>query len=518
MTLIERIKEINWDRFFLYIIGISIVIIGILYIITMRSDHDWGGDFALYLLQAKSLVEFNYWDYSGISRSYGNFLEPWGYPLLLAPILSIFGLNVILLKIATSFFFILSLVLIFLLFNNKISKIYLLLLILIVGLNPHFFSFKDQILPDFPFLFSVLISIYLIQRVVVQRKPFINYAISYMIIASSIFISFLIRYPGIILVVVLFFTEIISLLINKREGSPSDRIIPSHACTLLPYFLFTTLFAIHFYVFPVVSLFSRSSYMLDMSMIVHFQSYVFFIINTYIPGFHQLFVYSGNTPMAIFIYAISLILFLIGVTKSIKKDFLYVIFILCYSAVIVLYAYFEYRYLFPIIPFYLYFCVIGLLWLSKQVMQKFGSNRDYLISIPILIAIIIFSGFGISYIYTNYSEHDFSQENFGPYQKENQEIFDYIKVHTTSKDAVVFFKPSVMKLYSGTNSSVEINYNSIMNSDYKYFIDSDKDDLYSLYGMNKSIVNNMLLEHQDQFVKVFENKNFRIFEIRREVS
>jgi hypothetical protein len=515
MTLIDWIKNINRDRFLTIIIGILILSIGILYFLTMRNDHDWGGDFALYLSQAKSLVELNYWDYSGISRSYGNFLEPWGYPLLLAPVIFLFGINVVMLKIATSLFFILSLIVIFLLFNKKISNAYLLLLILVIGLNPNFFSFKEQILPDFPFLFSILLSIYLIQKVVVQRDPFVNYPVSYVIISFSIFSSFLIRYPGIILVLVLLLTEIISILIAKNNGTPSDQLKPSYACMVLPYFIFVALFIIHFYIFPVVSLLSRSSNMFNVSMIANFQSYVIFIINTYIPGFFQFFVYNGNIQTAILIYAISLILFLIGIVILIKTDFLYVIFIACYSAIIISYTYFEYRYIFPIIPFYLYFCLIGLIWFSKQFTQKIGWKRDYLISISVLILLIILSVSGISYTYNNYTVHDFSQTNFGPDQKENQEIFNYIETHTTSKDAVIFFKPSVMKLYSGRNSTTVHDYNSIINGDYKYFIDSETYDLYAQFGTDRSVIDAMLMNHNDNFVIVFENKNFRIFEIRR---
>ena len=72
----------------------------------MDSNHNWGGDFSQYIAQAQALINGtiptqianNTLMMSLNDFPYGPNVYPWGYPLLLAPVLAIFGENLAALK------------------------------------------------------------------------------------------------------------------------------------------------------------------------------------------------------------------------------------------------------------------------------------------------------------------------------------------------------------------------------------------------------------------------------------
>ena len=78
----------------IYILPFIIVALtAAIYLISFRPGHDWGGDFSEYIAQAKSISEG--YDFPGkFVGTYGSFIYPWGFPLLLSPIYSLFGLNI----------------------------------------------------------------------------------------------------------------------------------------------------------------------------------------------------------------------------------------------------------------------------------------------------------------------------------------------------------------------------------------------------------------------------------------
>ena len=78
---------------------------------------------------------------------------------MLAPVVGIYGLDFRPMKILVLAFFIGSLLVMVSLFRNALSTSYLAVLVLIVGLNPFFWEFKDHVLSDIPFLFIALLSL-----------------------------------------------------------------------------------------------------------------------------------------------------------------------------------------------------------------------------------------------------------------------------------------------------------------------------------------------------------------------
>jgi hypothetical protein len=86
--------------------ALPISITALLFWSGLTNGHDWGDDFAAYIMQAKSITEGRHSEFIEANRftieqsSYpiGPVAYPWGFPVLLAPFYALFGLNMIALK------------------------------------------------------------------------------------------------------------------------------------------------------------------------------------------------------------------------------------------------------------------------------------------------------------------------------------------------------------------------------------------------------------------------------------
>ena len=142
------------------------LLIGMFYLATFRNGHDWADDFSLYIRHAQNIargepyVQTGY-IYNPQNPDIGPRVYPPGFPLLLAPVVRIFGLDLAPMKILVLAFFVGSLLVMTRLFRTVLPPAYVAVLVLVVGVNPFFWEFKDHVLSDMPFLFFVLLSLHL---------------------------------------------------------------------------------------------------------------------------------------------------------------------------------------------------------------------------------------------------------------------------------------------------------------------------------------------------------------------
>src|SRR5512134_1211006 len=139
---------------------------------TLRRGHDWGDDFAWYILQAKSIVDGTtdeFMEQSAFTNyestlHLGPLAYPWGYPLILAPVYALKGISPLALKLPGLFFYAGFLVCLFLLVKDRLTRIESLLLVSLFAFNPLLLGFLDQILSDIPFLFFSTLTLLLTTR------------------------------------------------------------------------------------------------------------------------------------------------------------------------------------------------------------------------------------------------------------------------------------------------------------------------------------------------------------------
>ena len=160
----------------------SIVILsGALALAMLTKGHDWGDDFAAYIMQAAGIVHGTVrepvahmaFTMRESSRAYGPIAAPWGFPTLLAPFyLACGGLNIFCLKLINVPFFAFFLIAWFALLTRRLSLVDSAIALSILAFSPALLSFQDNVLSDITFLFFSTLSVLLIDAVMVaSEKP-----------------------------------------------------------------------------------------------------------------------------------------------------------------------------------------------------------------------------------------------------------------------------------------------------------------------------------------------------------
>jgi len=181
--------------FFFILLGVTAVII----FCTLTNGHNWGDDFAGYILQAKSItqldprgfIDANSFTVKNSSYDFGPIAYPWGFPVLLAPFYAVFGLNIIGLKLLGVISFLIFIILIWLGFRKYHSPVWLFCLVCLFALNPTLLSFTDQILSDFPFLLLSTVSVLLTGRLIIEKRKIISPIWDYILLGAIIACAFL---------------------------------------------------------------------------------------------------------------------------------------------------------------------------------------------------------------------------------------------------------------------------------------------------------------------------------------
>ena len=141
----------------------SLVGVGLFYLLTLRSGHPWGDDFAQYIAHARNLAQGQPYTAIGILHNPAVVLGPSAYPpllpLLLVPLYTVFGLNLTIFKLVGVACGLGSLALFNEWLKDRFPPPLRALAILLAGLHPWFWDYKDQILSDMPFVLLGMLSL-----------------------------------------------------------------------------------------------------------------------------------------------------------------------------------------------------------------------------------------------------------------------------------------------------------------------------------------------------------------------
>src|ERR1017187_9737327 len=191
------------NALFALLIGIT----GLLCYMGLTNGHDWGDDFAGYILQAQSIVEGQPREFIKASRftieqtspTAGPVAYPWGFPALLAPLYAVYGNNIIALKSVGVACFLLFLWVLWLGFRKYHSDFWRLVMVGLFALNPGLVFFTNEILSDIPFLLFSTVSLMLLVAVVIETQRLISPIADQLLLGALIAASFSIRTSGIAL-------------------------------------------------------------------------------------------------------------------------------------------------------------------------------------------------------------------------------------------------------------------------------------------------------------------------------
>ncbi len=477
-----------------------IIIIIFINIATLNKEHNWGGDFSGYIGQSRALVEnkinnlVNASDFrvSFSEKQVGPDLYPWGYPLILTPVIILFGANILILKIVTYIFFISSLIILYYLFKAKLDKHLSLILILLIATSPFFFLFKQNVLSDIPAMFFLLLSVFLIQKIYCEKKRLKAKRICLIILGFSMFMSVFIRTNSIIIFILL---PLVQLIEYKKWFHRFSNIIDES----LPYLISLITYLLVLVILPSGSYAANHSLLPNNflnQVAYNFYYYLdvfakFFGNKNYLPNFlgiHKTYLFNA-------IYNTSIFFFVLGFLKDFKKYYLYTLFSILTFGLFLIYPYQQgLRFIITLIPFYLFFVILGLQIIDfKNIVRLSSKKIIYTLGIFLLI---FFSIQNLTIFKVNNSLN-------GPYANNSIELFKYVKNNIPEEETIVFFKPRVMYLFTERKSVKIDSVKFLKESEINYFVFTK--------NIDKENTQNYLKQNNKM---VFENKQFQVYKLK----
>lgn len=498
-----------------------IIVATLLHLLSFTGVHDWGGDFAQYISQAKSLIEgstaafteSNTFIIQSSKPPPGPVAYPWGFPLLLAPVYAYLGVNLFAFKLVVVLFYLGFLLTLYLGLRHRLSSKALLTVIALFGFNPFLLRFNDEILSDIPFLFFSTVALFMINGTVnhkgsaTEQTRHSSHRIPIwqsVVLGCVIFGAFLIRTNGFLLILTLALSLCVSILVER--GAFAWTISAWRSC--VPYIVrdgrlygvitvsvvFVGLYLLSTSLFPG----GQSSHLDHLErvsigrLINHFFYYLILIAEFFSPNESRL----AGLP----IYLMTLPFFALGVKKYWRANIGFCVYFVLTFALYVIWPHKQgLRFFLPIIPIYVYFFVLG----TEIAQKKIFKIHPTFLSKAIVALFIVASG----YVVIQNVTHDESSYD-GPCSPAATEMFTYIREHSESTDIVIFRKPRVMALLTGLRSA-----RFAKPEDYEKF-----------EGMRYLVLDNQNLSDQLQngFIEgqlgakkielVFQNNQFKIYQ------
>jgi hypothetical protein len=428
----------------------------------LTRGHGWGGDFAQYIMQAISIVEGqpnHFIDINRVTiehsaermgRPVGPIAYPWGLPLLLAPLYAFFGVDLLALKAVGVVSFLLFLIVFWLTLDKRHSAIGKVACVSLFALNPSLLRATDRIHSDIPFLLLSTLAIYLIGMVLVERRRFISPAWDHLLLGGVIASAFFIRSNGLLLLVTLAISQVIAAML--RAGSAPRDVKTAHGNAtgvrdigigLLVYVSFAIIAITWGAYFPQGGA----------SHLEHFRGASLERIRTHIHDYLELpATFFQGVPHHVLVFGTTIPLALIGALRRARSDYhITVYMVLTFGLYVVWPADASFRFLFPILPFYVSWVIASLDEPKASITPTAPAGWGMAIRwVPVVVVLLYFGRASATHVVANLSRDRASLS--GPFVQPSQEMFSFIRTHTPSDSTIVFFKPRILRLLTGRNS------------------------------------------------------------------
>lgn len=131
-------------------------------VLTLKDGHNWGDDFSQYIINARNIVEGKPYA-SGIMLENPTIYPP-GLPLVLAPLVKVFGVNFKVLKGLNILFWYFSIVFFYWTVSRAGERRLAALGSVFLAASSYFFFYKQNVLSDIPLFFFTCCALYLFER------------------------------------------------------------------------------------------------------------------------------------------------------------------------------------------------------------------------------------------------------------------------------------------------------------------------------------------------------------------
>jgi hypothetical protein len=466
-----------------------LALIGAWYLLTLRSGHEWGDDFSLYLGHARNLVQgVDYADTGYIYNPYFPSLSPRTYPpvfpLLLAPVVRCFGLNLLAMKVELVLLFVLFLVVLYAAFRKELPRPYLLAVLILLGFHPYFWDYKDRVLSEIPFLLFCYLALYLLGRA--QEAVGRRRGVAIFLAGATIYLACGTRSVGVVLLPCVLLEELVR---KRRLGVVSAGVFVTFACgvliqrSLLPLdgsYLDQLVFDPPLFARNLVSLIKALGLYLE---------------NGYSDALRVL-LFAGVSGLA-------LLGFVHRVGEQITSR---EIFVVLYVAAVTVWPSAEWnqRFLMPLVPLYLIYAVHGVHRLGVLV----GPYLERPLGFG--MATLLLASYG-----GQYTLFDFGPLREGIAKPESEALFEYVRTKTPADAVFLFQKPRALALYTGRRASA--HHTPATDADlfsYLRQISATHVVIGTVFPQSHAYLRSFALRHPDELSVVYRNADFTVYKVR----
>lgn len=460
-----------------------------IFLFNMRDSHDWGGDFSMYIIQAKQTCNGDLGSPTGyvINPNY-NDLAPSHYPPLysfyLTPFYCLCGNNMQIFIIANSLLVLVWGLLIYMFLKQYTRKFLAILVCLILVYNPHLLNFKAQILSDVLFAvmtFGLILSYQ-------QNRPWFYKMLwlTVCILTRTAGIAFL---PAAIIV-------------------GGTKMFRSRA-TLSPIQIATEIAipAIPVMVYWIMNSFWTESSNTYLQFVNLQQMWNVFHLNY--DYYYEILKHWMNLPTSFgwipaTLQVVVPILALIGFTGRIRKGFAFHDWLfVCYVLMLLFYDYRHagFRFTLPVMPVLALYALTGATWVYRfiRIVPKLVFN----IIFPVMFLLLYINSWADIRENGHYTLP-------GPQEPTSIEFWEYAKTNIPPNTLTVFVKPRVFALYTDRKSIsphkdiAVANMDHLMATYHPQFL-LTQSDLWS------PAIDQYIEEYPHKVKLVFENEKFRLY-------
>jgi hypothetical protein len=461
---------------------------------TLTRGHQWGDDFAWYILQARSIwngttdqfMEQSAFTNQQSTTHLGPLAYPWGYPLILTPVFAVKGISPLGLKLPALVFYAGFLVCLYLLLKTRLTQTESLLVVALFAFNPLLLEFLDQILSDIPFLFFSTLSLLLMTQKD-QRSTLHS-----VLIGAAIFFTTFLRVTGILLLGCFLIVEFFRLLKERRDRTAAVDIIRR---AFVVCFVFIVLWVTNLLSFPS----GGESYLSQYEGLFETAK------RLSVGYFHVFGQFFGEGRAWKVVYYATLSFFLLGAWVRRRQEPLLILFFVFWLIVHITYPYWQGpRYVFPLLPIFLYFAFQGMKFLLSRLPEGYRlTGQRVFYGFWILVA-GLFLWTSAANAYVNLRNDRAINGPFDPY---STEVYTYIKEKTPPDSVVIFFKPRVMLMMT--------DHPTIMSTECERMWKGDYLVLSRKVGENQQITPEEIDSCGLPLEQVLKNNRFVVYQIQK---
>jgi hypothetical protein len=402
--------------------------IGAFHIATIRDGMWLGSDASMYISHARNLVEGVPYQETGYllnptKPDHSPAAYPPVFPLMLAPVYAVFGLDVAAMKVEGVLLFLTFLFLVFALFRKDLGAWPALTVAGVLGLTPYFSTLKDDILADIPFLAFVFAAFLVIRRFHSSGGSLRQRILRGSAAGLAIYLAYGTRTIGALLIPSLVIVDIV----RARRVA---------AFTMAALLVAGVLAVTQKMLIPGVGTYLDRDYSIS-AIMWHSAAYPRFLAGFWFGAFP-----SHLRDLAL---AVLGVLAAVGWTRRVRREVgVFEVFVPLYLVTVLLYpGTAGVRYLLPITPFFLYYGLLAAVALPVPVRRwQTGVAQGCIAAALLSSSVLVLSG------------REFGPLPGGYDRPETVSLISFLERHTTGGDVFLSVNPRILGLLARRKASI----------------------------------------------------------------